>query len=61
MFYNIMHGLGWDPLYKNQELLEATNPNGCFFGKVNNKIVSCIIAMKYSNKYGFIGVYWVKS
>ena len=58
-YYNIQYGLGWDPFYKCQELIKATDMNGCFFGKINGKIISSISAMKYS-KYGFIGVYWVK-
>lgn len=31
-----------------------------FAGKINNKIISCIAALKYSIKYGFIAVFWVK-
>lgn len=59
-YYNIQHGLGWDPMHKCQLLAEATDMDGCFFGKLDGKIVSSITAMKYG-KYGFIGVYWVKA
>jgi N-acetylglutamate synthase-like GNAT family acetyltransferase len=29
-------------------------------GKLNGKVIACIVALKYSKKFGFIAVYWVK-
>ena len=29
-------------------------------GKLDGKVVACILALKYSKHYGFIAVYWVK-
>lgn len=28
-------------------------------GKLNGKVISCCLALKYSDKYGFLAVYWV--
>ncbi len=28
-------------------------------GKINGQVISCCLALKYSNKYGFLAVYWV--
>lgn len=60
MTETIQHNLGWDPFKNSYLIIKELSPEGVFFGKIAGKIVSSIIAMKYSEQFGFIGVYWVK-
>jgi len=60
MTETIQYNLGWDPFKNSYLVIKELSPGGVFFGKIAGKIISSIIAMKYTEKFGFIGVYWVK-
>jgi hypothetical protein len=60
MIETIQYNLGWDPFKNSYQVIKELSPGGVFFGKLAGKIISSIIAMKYSEQFGFIGVYWVK-
>lgn len=51
---------GWNPgLYDGDSFYE-TDPNGFFMGFLGNKPISCISAVSYNKKFGFLGFYIVK-
>lgn len=51
---------GWNPGLYDADTFYATDPKGFFIGKINDKPVSCISAVAYDKKFGFIGFYIVK-
>ena len=51
---------GWDPSKDYHRIVAAISPEGILFGKIDGKVVSSILATKYSKTFGFIGVYFVK-
>lgn len=51
---------GWNPGLHDDECFYAANPNGFFIGKLNGEPIGCISAVKYENKFGFLGLYIVK-
>ena len=57
-FYDIMANQDWDPFVRGEQLTEATDPEGCFLGKLNGEVISSILALKYG-KFGLISIYWV--
>lgn len=59
-FQDIQHKLHWDPLINSYLTLPEINPDGILLGKIGGEIVSCILALRHSKKFGFIAVYWVK-
>jgi len=50
---------GWNPGLHDRELITANNPEGCFAGILDGKMVSSIVAAQYQRKYGFLGLYIV--
>lgn len=56
MFESIQQGLGWDPFKKSHLIIAAISPEGALLGKINGKVMSSILATKYSKTFGFIGV-----
>jgi hypothetical protein len=51
---------GWNPGLEDSSAFFATDPNGFFIGILNGKPVSCISAVRYGNRYGFVGFYIVQ-
>ncbi len=49
----------WNPGLEDGSAFYATDPNGFFIGVLNGKPVSCISAVNYGNRYGFVGFYIV--
>ncbi|MCX5682040.1 MAG: GNAT family N-acetyltransferase [Candidatus Omnitrophica bacterium] len=48
---------GWNPGLYDAECFYATDPNGFFVGELDGKIVSCISAVRYDEKFGFLGCF----
>jgi N-acetylglutamate synthase-like GNAT family acetyltransferase len=42
------------------EVLFPADPSGFFVGTLDNEIIGCISAVKYSSTYGFIGFFIVE-
>jgi len=51
---------GWNPGLHDKEPFYAADPNGFFIGELDGKMVSCVSAVKYDNKFAFGGFYIVK-
>ncbi|HEY6171561.1 MAG TPA: GNAT family N-acetyltransferase, partial [Candidatus Kapabacteria bacterium] len=51
---------GWNPGLHDDECFYAADPNGFFIGKLNGEPIGCISAVKYEDKFGFVGLYIVK-
>lgn len=58
-FQDIQDRLGWDPFKKSYLTLGEISPEGMLLGKLKGDVISCILALKYSDKFGFVAVYWV--
>jgi predicted GNAT family N-acyltransferase len=56
----IQQQLGWDPFKNTHKIVADISPEGVLFGKLGGKIMSSILATKYSKGFGFIGVYYVR-
>jgi GNAT superfamily N-acetyltransferase len=50
---------GWNPGLHDAECFYAADPNGFFVGELDGKIASCISAVRYDEKFGFLGFYIV--
>jgi hypothetical protein len=59
LFQEIQNTLGWDPFQLSYLTLAEISPEGLLLGKLNGKVISSCLALKYSRKYGFLAVYWV--
>jgi GNAT superfamily N-acetyltransferase len=51
---------GWNPGPNDAECFYAADPNGFFIGKLDGEPVGCISAVKYEDKFGFLGLYIMK-
>lgn len=51
---------GWNPGLQDHLAFPIADPNGFFMGYVDNNPIASISAVKYSDKYGFMGFYIVK-
>lgn len=51
--------VGWNPGLHDWEIITAIDPNGCFAGILDGKMVSSIIAVQHQRRYGFMGLYIV--
>ncbi|AKH37659.1 MULTISPECIES: GNAT family N-acetyltransferase [Nitrosomonas] len=51
---------GWNPGLHDSDCFYAADNNGFFLGLLNNEPVACLSAVKYSNSFGFVGLYIVK-
>jgi len=51
---------GWNPGLYDVDAFYETDPNGYFMGFLNNEPISCISAVSYGRKFGFLGFYITK-
>jgi len=51
---------GWNPGLYDAESFFNTDPLGFFVATLDGKIIACKSAVKYENKFGFMGFYIVK-
>lgn len=51
---------GWNPGLYDAACYYKTDPNGFLIGFIGNEPVSCISAVAYNERFGFIGFYIVK-
>ncbi len=51
---------GWNPGPNDAECFYAADPNGFFIGKLDGEPIGCISAVRYENKFGFLGLYIVR-
>ncbi len=51
---------GWNPGLHDWKSFYNADPEGFFIGYLDNEPISCISAVNYHNKYGFIGFYITK-
>ena len=51
---------GWQPGINAEAAFTLADENGLFAGILNGEMISCITAVSYNSKYGFIGMYIVK-
>lgn len=51
---------GWNPGLHDAVCFYAADPKGFFVGELNGQAVGCISAVRYDEKFGFLGFYIVK-
>ncbi|MBE9223927.1 GNAT family N-acetyltransferase [Phormidium sp. LEGE 05292] len=51
---------GWNPGIYDAEAFYATDPGGFLMGEINGEPISSISAVRYDDKFGFIGLYIVQ-
>lgn len=51
---------GWNPGIYDEDAFYETDPSGYFMGLINDDPISCISAVSYSGKFGFLGFYITK-
>lgn len=51
---------GWNPGKNDGAVFYTTDPNGFFVGELNGEIIACKSAVRYGDKFGFMGFYIVK-
>ena len=51
---------GWRSGIDDHEVFYATDPTGFFVGELNGEIISCGSAVKYGERYAFLGYYVVE-
>lgn len=51
---------GWNPGLYDAGAFYESDPNGYFMGFLNNEPISCISAVSYGRKFGFLGFYITK-
>jgi len=51
---------GWNPGLNDATCYYQADPDGFLVGVLNDEIIACIAALKYSNEFAFIGFYLVK-
>ena len=52
---------GWNPGIYDADAFYETDPNGYFMGFINDEPISCISAVSYGDKFGFLGFYITKA
>ena len=57
---NLAQKMNWNPGLHDAECFFKADPKGFFIGRLNGQPISCISAVKYSDTYGFIGLYIVQ-
>ncbi len=56
----LAHQEGWNPGLADGWAFYKADRNGFFIAELDNQVVGCISAVKYSTDYGFIGFYVVE-
>jgi len=51
---------GWNPGNNDGTVFYNTDPNGFFVGELDGEIIACKSAVRYADKFGFMGFYIVK-
>lgn len=51
---------GWNPGLHDHNCFYAADKNGFLLGLLNDEPIACLSAVKYSNSFGFIGLYIIK-
>lgn len=51
---------GWNPGLYDRDCFYAADNNGFFIGLVDDEPIACLSAVKYSDSFGFLGLYIVK-
>src|SRR5262249_18354748 len=51
---------GWNPGLHTGPCFFATDPWGCFVGKLDGQPISCISCVAYDRSFGFVGLYIVR-
>lgn len=51
---------GWNPGLNDADCFYEVDPGGFFAGELNGEVISCISAVRYDEKFGFMGFYIVK-
>ncbi|MDV6344999.1 GNAT family N-acetyltransferase [Nitrosomonas sp. Is37] len=51
---------GWNPGLNDGDCFYAADNSGFFLGLLDNEPIACLSAVKYSDSFGFIGLYIVK-
>jgi GNAT superfamily N-acetyltransferase len=51
---------GWNPGLNDADCYYAADPNGFFFGLLNDEPIAVISAVRYGESFGFLGFYIVK-
>ena len=51
---------GWNPGKYDQDCFYIADPNGFFIGELWGRPIGCISAVRYSNDYGFIGLFIIE-
>lgn len=51
---------GWNPGLYDAQCFYAADANGFLLGKVNDEPIACLSAVKYTDAFGFLGLYIVK-
>ncbi|WP_074701922.1 GNAT family N-acetyltransferase [Nitrosomonas ureae] len=51
---------GWNPGLHDRDCFYAADRNGFFIGLLNGQPIACLSAVKYSDSFGFMGLYIVK-
>ncbi len=51
---------GWNPGLHDGKCFYSTDPEGFFIGLLDDRPISCISAVAYDDKFGFMGFYIVK-
>jgi GNAT superfamily N-acetyltransferase len=51
---------GWNPGNNDGTVFYNTDPNGFFVGELDGEVIACKSAVRYADKFGFMGFYIVK-
>ena len=51
---------GWNPGLQDSDCFYAADRHGFFLGLLNDEPIACLSAVKYSDSFGFMGLYIVK-
>ena len=51
---------GWNPGLHDATAFYATDPSGFLIAELNREPIGCISVVRYSSKFGFIGLYIIK-
>src|SRR5262249_49287885 len=52
---------GWNPGADDAESFYAADPDGFLIGEIDGEVVGCVSAVSYERRFGFLGLYIVRS